>query len=184
MYSRVTGSGIGTKPGGVTGGGRSVGLKVAKLRSVQFGSFGNDLSKYIREGVLGVGVSGSSSSVQSSLSGGRATSEGGTFAKLGVVAATGDSKVTGDSSRVSLGIGVDRLDLVRVVYDLEEVVGLNSVFTLSRGGEVVSRGNYFYRIRIRSIGRWISDLRSCSTVTDWPGARTVKELSEPSRIAV
>ena len=81
-----------------------------------------------------------SSSTQSGLLGRRATSEGGTLAQPSV-AATSDGEVTSNSGGVSLGIGVDVLDLVGGVYDLEEVVGLNGVFTLSRGGEVVSGGN-------------------------------------------
>ena len=87
-------------------------------------------------------MSSSGSRVQRALLGRRATSEGGTLAELTVVAATSDGEATSNGGGVSLGIGVDLLDLVGGVYDLEEVVGLNGVFTLSRGGEVVSSGDY------------------------------------------
>ena len=96
--------------------------------------------QHLRSSVLGVGVSVGSGSTQSGLLGRRATSEGGTLAQPRV-AATSDGEVTGNSGGVCLGIGVDVLNLVGGVYDLEEVVGLNGVFTLSRGGEVVSGGN-------------------------------------------
>ena len=81
-----------------------------------------------------------SGSTQSGLLRGRATSEGGTLAQPSI-AATSDGEVTGNSGGVCLSIGVDVLNLVGGVYDLEEVVGLDGVFTLSRGGEVVSSGD-------------------------------------------
>ena len=86
-------------------------------------------------------MSSSGSRVQRALLGRRATSEGGTLAQPSIAAAS-NGEVTGNSGGVCLGIGVDVLNLVGGVYDLEEVVGLDGVFTLSRGGEVVSSGDY------------------------------------------
>lgn len=111
-------------------------------------------------------MSGSSSRLQSSLLRRRATSEGGTLGDTAVVAATSDSKATSDGSGVGLSISMNALEVVGGVYDLEKVVGLDRVFALSRGCEVVSSGDWRYYIRNMNIKRRRLGLRSCSTVTD------------------